>query len=443
MFEKEKKRLAFGRRKDERDKAGMKRPPAGADEKPRKTEEKQPSVIVKDRWEKTEEKEAAGVLVEVVNGKGCLREVYGETDNKTYLTLLFYDRTLLALQGDEYFCPTCEKMLKSGYELEQTQEFWQNKLNDDVPLTEAVEGIKPILGLLKSGYYVIADTELYPTDGQGNLFCEVPNAEEYAEGTCIYYYGDGKWGGNTPYFMAATEPKMKLQQGRIEEYKENPRGRALAYYMDGYMTALLDGHHKAMAAAYLHKKVPALVILPAYQVLERDENGDIVEMIAAGEFRWNCALHSLHYSLKRPRENVGAEAMKQILDMIPKYGTIEVCEEGKRLAGYYPTVETIAAYDLVGEITDKRLQDMMSGKEALEEKAIYYVRALILQKHASLFEAVSFFLEQDAFRRERYAIIKELTNLPKSDALVDFLIQVMVEYEDAYPEMKDLILDYV
>lgn len=135
--------------------------------------------------------------------------------------------------------------------------------------------------------------------------------------------------------------------------------------------------------------------------------------------------------------------MKQILDMIPKYGTIEVCEEGKRLAGYYPTVETIAAYDLVGEITDKRLQDMMSGKEALEEKAIYYVRALILQKHASLFEAVSFFLEQDAFRRERYAIIKELTNLPKSDALVDFLIQVMVEYEDAYPEMKDLILDYV
>ena len=85
----------------------------------------------------------------------------------------------------------------------------------------------------------------------------------------------------------------------------------------------------------------------------------------------------------------------------------------------------------------------MSGKEALEEKAIYYVRALILQKHASLFEAVSFFLEQDAFRRERYAIIKELTNLPKSDALVDFLIQVMVEYEDAYPEMKDLILDYV
>ena len=134
MFEKGKKRLAFGRRKDERDKAGMKRPPAGADEKPRKTEEKQPSVIVKDRWEKTEEKEAAGVLVEVVNGKGCLREVYGETDNKTYLTLLFYDRTLLALQGDEYFCPTCEKMLKSGYGLEQTQEFWQNKLNDDVPV---------------------------------------------------------------------------------------------------------------------------------------------------------------------------------------------------------------------------------------------------------------------------------------------------------------------
>lgn len=243
--------------------------------------------------------------------------------------------------------------------------------------------------------------------------------------------------------MAATEPKAKLQQDRIEEYKENLRGRALAYYMDGYMTALLDGHHKAMAAAYLHKKVPALVILPAYQMLSRDENGDVVEMIAAGEFHWNCALHPLYYSLRRPRETAGAEVMKQILDTIPRYGTIAVCEEGKRLAGYYPTVEAIAAYDLVGEITDKRLQDIICGKEVLTERAVYYVRALILQKHDSLFEAVSFFLEQYGFCGERYAIIKELTKLPKSDALVDFLIQVMVEYEDAYPEIKDLILDYV
>lgn len=183
--------MLFGKGK-KRDKAGMKQPPAKVEEEQGKIEEKQPSVTVKDRWEKSEEKEAAGVLVEVANGKGCLREVYGEADDRTYLTLMLHGQTLLQLQGDEYFCPTCEKILKSGYGLEQTQEFWQNKLNDDVPLQAAVEGIKPILGLLQSGYYVIVDTALYPTDGQGNLFCEVPNAEEYAAGTCIYYYGDGK-----------------------------------------------------------------------------------------------------------------------------------------------------------------------------------------------------------------------------------------------------------
>lgn len=424
------------------------------EEKPKeKSEEKprvrQPSVTIKESWEKSAERYAAGVLVEVRDGKGCLREVYGETGEAAYLTLLFHEQTLLQLQGDEYFCPTCEKMLKSGYGLEQTQEFWQNRLNEDLPFAEALEGIKPILGLLKSGYYVVVETQLYPTDGSGHLFCEVPNEEEYVTGTCIYYYGIRRkngcamWGNNRPYFTVATEPKAKLRQERIADYRERPRGRALAYYMDGYMTALLDGHHKAMAAALLHQKVPALVIMPAYCTAHREENGEITKAVSAGEFCWNCAPHYLEYSLYKPNEKMDTDAMRQIVKSIPAYGTIAIDEKGKELAGYYPTVDEVASLDLVGEMSEKRIQDILTGREVPDEEEIpYYIKALVVQKHVSLLEMADFFLRQYAYCRKRYAIVKELTKLEKSDALVDFLIQVMVDYEEDYPEIKDLILDY-
>lgn len=417
------------------------------EEKPRV---RQPSVTIKDSWEKSAERYAAGVLVEVRDGKGCLREVYGETEEASYLTLLFHDQTLLQLQGDEYFCPTCEKMLKSGYGLEQTQEFWQNRLNEDLPFAEAVEGIKPILGLLKSGYYVVVETQLCPTDGHGHLFCEVPNEEEYVTGTCIYYYGIrhkndcAMWGNNRPYFTVATEPKAKLRQERIAEYRERPRGRALAYYMDGYMTALLDGHHKAMAAAQRHQKVPALVIIPAYCTVYREENGEMTKAVSAGEFCWNCAPHHLEYSLQKNNEKIDADAMQQIVKSIPAYGTIAVDEKGKELAGYYPTVDEMASLDLVGEITDQRIQDILEGREVPEEEeTLHYIRALVVLKHDSLLEVADFFLKQYAYCRKRYAIVKELTRLAKSDALVNFLIRVMVDYEEDYPEIKDLILDYL
>ena len=76
-----------------------------------------------------------GALVQVKNGKGLLYENYSEEPGKaTYDTLMFGDRLLFQLQGDEYFCPTCEKIVRSGYQLEQTEEFHEERMNgENVP----------------------------------------------------------------------------------------------------------------------------------------------------------------------------------------------------------------------------------------------------------------------------------------------------------------------
>lgn len=54
-----------------------------------------------------------------------------EPSPATYCTLMLGDFPLFQLQGDEYFCPTCEKIIRSSYGLEQTEEFREERMNGE------------------------------------------------------------------------------------------------------------------------------------------------------------------------------------------------------------------------------------------------------------------------------------------------------------------------
>ena len=252
-------------------------------------------IRIVDQWEKTKERYAPGILIEVTNGKGVLREELVCFKDTSHLILAFEEQPLVQLQGGEYFCPTCEKILKSAYGLEPSEQFLREmcSLNHAEDFCKLVESIESFLGLLQDGCYILLDTKLYPTDGNGHLFWNVPNLDCGMPGTCIYYYGNSKWGNNRPYFTVATQSYGKLNNSRVDYYMKNPQGRALAYYMDGYMTALIDGHHKAMAAAKLHKMVDALVIIPCYARRHQGEGGAWIESIGNEDFWWNCNEYGL------------------------------------------------------------------------------------------------------------------------------------------------------
>ena len=222
-------------------------------EKWKRKKEPLPQIDIITKWDKRDEDfYAPGALIRVTGGKDLLVENFSEEPGeKTYVTLMFDGKPLLQLQGYEYFCPTCEKIVRSGYQLGKG-EFHVEKLNEgEVSFADAFNEIVPILGLLRDNYYVILDTELYPTDGNGHLFWNVPDSNQPMPGSCLYYRGDGEWGLLRPYFTIATQSIKNLNTSRVDYYREHAGCRVLAYYMDGYMTALIDGHHKAMAAALL------------------------------------------------------------------------------------------------------------------------------------------------------------------------------------------------
>lgn len=370
------------------------------------------TVKIIEQWEKTEQRDAPGILIEVRNGQGILREELVYTKETSHLILTFGELALMQLQGGEYFCPTCEKILKSAYGLEQSKEFREqmDSLNHSGDFAELVKCMMPFWELLADGCYILLDTKLYPTDGNGHLFWNIPNSDSCIPGTCPYYYGNFEWGENKPYFTVATQPYGKLNPDRVEHYRNHPQGRVLAYHMDGYMTALIDGHHKAMAAAGLHQMVDALVIIP--------KNKKVLQKAS-----W--------YS-----EDISSLFISDVPD--------NVKQEMDELAAYYPDVHSVASVELTGEITEQRLDRIIKHQEIIEpEQVIYFLKTLVVLKHRRTIELFDFFLHESEYNLYRYAIVKEIVRLNADGAITDYLIDLMIELEDDYPEIKDLIMDHI
>ena len=420
----------------------------------KRKKESLPQVDIIKRWNQTDNTfYAPGALIRVKNGKGLLCEKFSdEYDDKGYSTLMFGDQPLLQFQGDEYFCPTCEKLVRSGYQLEQTEEFFANHLNEeDVAFEILLDELKPLWGLLKDSYYVILDTELYPTDGNGHLFWDVPDTKRQLPGSCLYYAGVGNWGLPRPHFTIATQSASKCRQERVEYYRTHSNARAIAYYMDGYLTALLDGHHKTLAAAMEHRKINALVIMPCYTWQLRQTDGTLQPRLVSGEFSFDCDAYGIDEEASYMGEKISFEKMEAINKRMPDTHS-RLPYDADALASYYPTVEEMYCIDECGEISEGRLDDIVAEKVCLDENEIYMlIKALGGLRHKRLFDTVDFFLTRCSYTSlQRFhdtdtilTLVEQLMKLSRTTELEDYFIDIMVEYEEDYPDVGARIQEYL
>ncbi|MDE6567218.1 MAG: hypothetical protein K2K70_05750 [Lachnospiraceae bacterium] len=402
-------------------------------------------VRIVDQWEKSEEKYAPGVLISVSNGQGLLKAEQIDTQDSSHLILSLGNQPLMQLQGAEYFCPTCEKILKSAYGLEQSEILREQMqgLNHNEDFVELVKSMMPFWELLSDGCYILLDTKLYPTDGNGHLFWNVPNLDCTLPGTCIYCYRGCEWGNCRPHFTTATQAYKKMNPDRVEYYEKHPQGRALAYHMDGYMTALIDGHHKTMAAAKTHQMVDALVIIPCYIRWKTGDDDNLTDYVGTEEWLWSCSEYGIARCETKiiHKESWNSENISSLfISDVPE----DVKPELDKLAAYYPDVQGVASIDLLGEITDQRLDNIIHHQEIIAaERVCYFLEALVSLKHHRTIELFDFFLHENAYDLYKYDMIKEIVSLNADGKLTDYFIDVMVEYEDDYPEIKDLLLDYI
>ena len=137
-------------------------------------------------------------------------------------------------------------------------------------LEDAVPALPPLLELLPEGVYVLAESDAYPTDGCGQFFWNVPDWLESNQATGAVYLNDDDYDYQyerlPPVFLYPSQRRSRLDMERVEHYRtrfqqDGPLPHGIALYVTEGMSVLLDGHHKAAAAALLGRTLPCLTVL--------------------------------------------------------------------------------------------------------------------------------------------------------------------------------------
>ena len=213
-----------------------------------------------------------------INGAGKLKEVYKEVEDlkNSYLAQIRLNDIPLIQINTDYYISTIECLLATGYGIENAncKEILeiQEKINlDFISLEDSIETITPLLKLLNNGFYMIADVECYPTDGNGNFFWNVPNDLVLNPATAMKCLRDDDFTyiGRQPVYLYPTQTTDAYNSERVDYYIEKLKKmndnepRAIVYNCGEFINFIIDGHHKACAAALLGKPLKCILIKKA------------------------------------------------------------------------------------------------------------------------------------------------------------------------------------
>lgn len=208
-----------------------------------------------------------------VNGKGKLTVEIGKTEPNIWQApskIKLNDIPLIQSKVSDI--PTWCNLLATGYGIENAncKELLeiQEKINSDyVNLETSINNMKPLLTLLESGFYLIADAICYPTDGE-NFFWNVPNNLTKNLTTAPAYIGEGIYVFNQPVYLYPTQTTNSYNKDRVDYYVEkfknldDNKPRAIVYNFEEFINFIIDGHHKACASIILKKPVSCILIIP-------------------------------------------------------------------------------------------------------------------------------------------------------------------------------------
>ena len=168
--------------------------------------------------------------------------------------------------------PTWCNLLATGYGIENAncKELLeiQEKINSDyINLETSINNMKPLLTLLESGFYLIADAICYPTDGE-NFFWDVPNNLKEFLSAGPVYLGEGTYVFDQPVYLYPTQTTDSYNKNRVDYYIEKFKNstynkpRAIVYNFEEFINFIIDGHHKACASTLLKEPISCILIIP-------------------------------------------------------------------------------------------------------------------------------------------------------------------------------------
>lgn len=371
-------------------------------------------------------------LVRVIGGRSALTSISSDyTEDYTVKSVLLLNGKPI-VQGEYPVCSTCSALIARGYGIEnvnckELQSIRDTVNSDYVDLQTSICNIEPILNLLDDGYYVVADAELYPTDGEDHFFANVPDRLSHIAASCSEYYNsdfltvvDG-----FPAFLYPTQSNTAFNSERADYYtdiidKDNAP-RAIAYYDSGFICTLLDGHHKAYAAAKKGCPLSTLVIIPLSCTYK--EQNTSKEYACFSEIKIPLS-ELIEYCRSRPQ-------LKQDIDF-KVFKNNPVSEDGLDLR-FYPNINELTGIFAAGveniTPTKERIEQWITSSDSDEQIRL----KCLLQYYAK------------RFPQQAYIIAKAVISLaPETAKFMDLIvIAYRIVAANKSDESEKIALDYM
>ena len=288
-------------------------------------------------------------LVRNLNGMARLQTLLGPPDIEIGSGYLHRRETILVLDDEPLLrrhtteCPTCEQLLQAGCRSPAAARQFADAINaltiDQVAGPDAtwLSALEPIFDLLPTDNYVVGLRQLFPTDGEGHFFWSRFNRLTSCWGlsavleTCV----------PRATFLAPTQSTAAFRPDSLARIAAGTNQTpALGLALDGWMAALLDGHHRALHAALSQRPLFTLTI---------------------------AATYSLSPPEIRQRQFVEQSQIDELLRQIHSVPVVELPPEQTPgdLRLVYPDLESVMGLQLLGDgstISDEVIQKVLAER---------------------------------------------------------------------------------
>ncbi|MBQ8967304.1 hypothetical protein [Ruminococcus sp.] len=335
----------------------------------------------------------SGVIFTVRGGLGKLRKKWIDEDEWASQGVFYLGDTPL-VQFDGGVSSTTPYLLAAGYGIENADSEELRAIDTAInspfaDVEHSFKDIRPLLGLLEDGCYLLADAEVTPTDGEGRFFWDIdPHFSGYSCTARDYYLGEVRGLGiystvhTDPIYLYPSQSAALFNRERAEHYvelftREKEPPRAIAYNIMGGMALLLDGHHKAAAAAKLGIPLKCLLIIKGRAEYE-ECRGRTAERIKFTE--------DIYFARKKTDECIEdiISSGQRSWEELPKIAGYEEIRYRRRewekeylvTVGEYPAAEERALekyfglhrrYDEAADHLEENVSDEVSLRKYLEE----------------------------------------------------------------------------
>lgn len=392
---------------------------------------------------------STGIIFSVKSGKGLLQPsvIHDPHSEASIHTLSWQNSPLIRFYSDSW-CPTCAEFIYAGFSdsEESAAQFlsslalWNQPCTD---IADAYTALTPLFTLFADGYYRLEERELYPTDGNGHFFWDQGNDKQRNPATAGLWLPDDdpNYQQGLPNFLLPSQPPSKFNRERAEYYRDKPNAHSIAWRIhDTWLCVLLDGHHKATAAALEGRAIKTWMISQPDSRTTLGEDEPYLQFYDGERLKKSLFQHQI--PLQRQYKKLSSDLWEDYAFRYDDcYTAIDWPSELEHCAAQYPSLYTNAIISSAGDLSEVRINRMIATGQHDECYPEIMLQALFYS-HSPLFINYIQFLMETPYCACHWPLAFQLLAQKRTPQADEFFLNFAINDDGERPELTKIMDDY-